>query len=110
MKLIPIVLGILLTTQVHAEGIHGGHNMSTEYLSPEQQMCYAKAMIGFDSVVNSRVGSYPEHALDLVVDDDLPEKHPMSRLSLLKTIWGAYLFKGPAHAYAVQTFAKCIAG
>ena len=104
-------LMLVISTNVFAEGINGGHNMQTDYLTKEQQLCYAKAMIGFDSVVNSRVGLYPETALDLVNGHErIPPTNPMNRISLLKTIWGAYLFKGPAHTYAVMTFANCLEG
>ena len=32
-----------------------------------ESLCYSQAMIGFDSVINSRLGVPPEHALDLAI-------------------------------------------
>jgi len=65
-------------------------------------------MIGYDSVVNSRVGSLPENALVLVVDNDFENDHPMSRINLLKTILSAYLWDGSAHSYAIKTLSNCV--
>ena len=39
-------------------------NLSTT-LTQDQQTCYSLAMVGMDSVINSRLGVLPEHVLDL---------------------------------------------
>lgn len=69
--------------------------------------CYAKAMIGYDSVINSRVGLYPEKSIH-ITNNSLPDESPLSRINLLRTIMGAYLWGGTPHAYAVKTFGECL--
>lgn len=71
-------------------------------------VCYAKSMIGYDSVINSRVGLEPELSIHITQNNPLKPKHPLSKTNLLITIMDAYLWKGPAHSYAVVTFSKCI--
>lgn len=66
-------------------------------LTETEQACYAKAMIGFDSVINSRLGVNAEHAIYLTSDE-----------KLRNIIWTAYLWKGTPHTYAVQTYTTCI--
>ena len=41
-------------------------NLSTT-LTQDQQTCYSLAMVGMDSVINSRLGVPAEHALDLAL-------------------------------------------
>ncbi len=88
-----------------------GHGMIFETGTVEQK-CYAKAMIGYDSVINSRVGVAPEHALHLARKEESP--HPASgetRYSeeLLATVLGAYLWTDSPHSYAISVFFRCAA-
>ncbi len=74
----------------------------------DQDDCFAKAMIGMDSVINSRLGVPPEHALDLTI---LPR--PTGSQSgeydndTLNVILSAYLWKDTPHTYAVRVFFNC---
>ncbi len=73
-----------------------------------QELCYSYAMIGFDSVINSRLGVPAEHALDL-------SRNPATRnyetstynTGMLKTILGAYLWDNTPHSYAIKVFFDC---
>lgn len=71
---------------------------------PEQQ-CYAFAMVGYDSVINSRLGVLPEHALQLAVT------HKVTGSSyqpyLLKVVLDAYLWQQSPHNYAVKVMYNC---
>lgn len=74
----------------------------------EQSDCFAKAMIGMDSVINSRLGVPPEHALDLTIE---PRKVDTASAEYdsytLNVILNAYLWEDTPHKYAVNVFFKC---
>jgi len=74
----------------------------------DQDGCFAKAMIGMDSVINSRLGVPPEHALDLTAK---PQKAGVDTKSFdnptLNVILAAYLWNDTPHAYAVRVFFNC---
>jgi len=76
----------------------------------EEYLCYSQAMIGYDSVINSRLGVPAEHALDLAV---LSNKRVSSTEkivysgALLKTILDAYLWSEDPHSYAIKVFYRC---
>ena len=73
------------------------------------EQCFGHAMVGFDSVINSRLGVPAEHALDMTI---LPasaagiagNKHATP---LLTVILDAYLWGGLPHDYAVNVFFDC---
>lgn len=83
-------------------------NLST-VLSDNQQACYSLAMVGMDSVINSRLGVLPEHVVDLAT---LPQSvvnvnsEPYDH-NLLNVILGAYLWKDTPHSYAIKVFYRC---
>ena len=74
----------------------------------EQSDCFAKAMIGMDSVINSRLGVPPEHALDLTIE---PTRTGAAVAEYdnhtLNVILNAYLWEDTPHTYAVNVFFKC---
>lgn len=73
-----------------------------------QERCFARAMVGMDSVINSRLGVPAEHALELSVY--LPTKNDDVRRydeDLLNVILSAYLWKESPHSYAVNVFYNC---
>ncbi len=80
-------------------------------LSGPAQRCYAVAMVGYDSVINARMGVPPEQVLELVQTRDEDGRDLVSEGLygdyLLKVIMGAYLWKQSPHAYAVDTFYRC---
>lgn len=66
-----------------------------------ESMCYAKAMIGYDSVINSRLGVKP---------DDLIERfgyRTSAEIEYIKVAMGAYKWEGSPHQYANHTFYVC---
>lgn len=71
--------------------------------------CYSQAMIGFDSVINSRLGVLPEHILKLAVLDHskLASSQLIYSRSMLKIIMNAYLWQDSPHNYAVKVFYHC---
>jgi len=75
-------------------------------LTQAQQQCYGMAMIGMDSVINSRLGVPPEHAVELTrvsgSGADAQYDYPM-----LNVMLAAYLWKGTPHAYAMNVFYNC---
>ena len=74
----------------------------------DQDDCFAKAMIGMDSVINSRLGVPPEHALDLTI---LPQQTGATSgeydNETLNVILSAYLWEDTPHTYAVRVFFNC---
>ena len=72
------------------------------------QLCYGHAMVGLDSVINSRLGVLPEDVLGLASKDPLAVAlHDKYSTYLLKIIWNAYLWEGSPHDYAVGVFYRC---
>jgi hypothetical protein len=77
-------------------------------LGGEQSDCFAKAMIGMDSVINSRLGVPPEHALDLTVQPLQTGSSTAEYDSYtLNVILAAYLWEDTPHTYAVKVFFGC---
>jgi len=73
-----------------------------------QQDCFAKAMIGMDSVINSRLGVPPEHALDLTVKSHRTStSDAIYDSKTLNVILAAYLWEDTPHDYAVRVFYNC---
>ena len=74
----------------------------------DQDDCFAKAMIGMDSVINSRLGVPPEHALDLtVLNQQTSTQADEYDNETLNVILAAYLWKDTPHTYAVKVFFNC---
>lgn len=71
------------------------------------QLCYAKAMVGMDSVINSRLGIAPEHALELSRSAIYGTPEDPYWTNLLTVILDAYLWPGAPHDYAVRVFFAC---
>ncbi len=71
--------------------------------------CFGSAMVGFDSVINSRLGVPAEHALDMAAPSAGAGAAAGNRLStpLLTVILDAYLWEGSPHDYAVNVFYSC---
>jgi len=73
----------------------------------EQSDCFAKAMVGMDSVINSRLGVPPEHALDLTAQTTPTGAAPEFDNYTLNVILNAYLWEDTPHTYAVKVFFNC---
>jgi len=75
---------------------------------PSVQRCYGAAMVGMDSVINSRIGVPPEHALDLArVSKRTPVSDELFSTELLNNVLAAYLWEGTPHSYAIKVFYDC---
>ncbi len=74
----------------------------------EEYLCYSQAMIGFDSVINSRLGVPAEHALGLaVLTNRRASSEKVYSGAILKTILDAYLWSEDPHSYAIKVFYRC---
>jgi len=76
----------------------------------KEYLCYSQAMIGYDSVINSRLGVPAEHALDLAVLGNNKQVSSTQKVysgALLKTILDAYLWSEDPHSYAIKVFFRC---
>lgn len=72
------------------------------------QRCFSAAMIGMDSVINSRLGVLPERGVE--ISKRLSEANgddSAYSTDLLKTIFNAYMWEGSPHSYAVTVFYQC---
>ena len=93
-------------------GAGAAQAFDTYPLSGEAQRCYSVAMVGYDSVINSRMGVPPERAVELVqttldANGFRQVQEGIYGDYLLRVITGAYLWQQSPHAYAVQTFYRC---
>lgn len=71
--------------------------------------CHAHAMIGFDSVINSRLGVPAERTLEVTNFNHTTSAVEKSyMLKLLRTMLGAYLWQDSPQDYYVQVFEQCI--
>ena len=99
---------IVLTVLV---GLNGPVNaqLDNSFVSPGAEWCFGSAMVGFDSVINSRLGVPPEHALNMVIVNNRGITIPINAQSteLLTVIFDAYLWQGSPHDYAVNVFYDC---
>lgn len=77
--------------------------------TPHETLCYGRAMIGFDSVINSRLGVPAEHALNLAAMTRSPamSNGVVYSKAMLNTIWDAYFWQETPHSYALKVFYRC---
>ena len=75
-----------------------------------ESSCYGQAMVGMDSVINSRLGVPAEHALGLSQNSSLHVALGNEySTSMLNTILAAYLWNDTPHSYAIKVFYACAA-
>ena len=102
MKLFKYVVLTLLLSSL--PGLAAAYNS----FGSEESDCFAKAMVGMDSVINSRLGVPPEHALDLTIE---PTKTGSTTaeydIHTLNIVLNAYLWEDTPHTYAVKVFFNC---
>lgn len=77
-----------------------------EPLEGPEEHCYGVAMVGYDSVINSRLGVPAEHALDLAELRKVSGNNGYQPF-LLKVVLDAYLWEKTPHAYAVRVMYAC---
>lgn len=112
--LVIVVVGItllLMSAAVQSFDPHGGQGLASAPLfDVRMQGCFSRAMIGMDSVINSRVGVPAEHALALSVQDVTNStREAVFDEPLLKMILSAYLWEESPHSYAIKVFYECAA-
>ncbi len=74
----------------------------------EAQDCYSMAMIGMDSVINSRMGVPAEHALPLSLKlGAVDVSESAYDKNLLIVMLSAYLWDNSPHSYALKVFYNC---
>jgi hypothetical protein len=80
----------------------------TPPLEKDAQICYGYAMVGYDSVINSRLGVPAEYALGLALKNPLKEAiEERYSINVLKIALNAYTWQGNPHDYAVQVLYNC---
>lgn len=95
----------LCATLVYAGAASGYDNFAVDEGMRE---CYGKAMIGYDTVINARLGLPPEHALALArITAEPPVDYRDYLDDTLIVMWGAYLWDGSPHNYALSVFYRC---
>ncbi len=102
MKLVSIVV-LLLVCSVNVQAFDSFAKNSGD---SKLQGCYGFAMVGMDSVINSRLGVPPEHALHLAKNIHV-SKGEIYSTTMLNNILDAYLWDDSPHAYAISVFYKC---
>ena len=71
--------------------------------------CHAHAMIGFDSVINSRLGVPAELALEVTrINHDISIDERDYMLELLTTMMTAYLWQDTPGDFYVEVFNQCL--
>jgi hypothetical protein len=111
----PVV--VLLMALIISEAAHGSDSGRAHEPMRELLQCYGLAMVGMDSVINSRLGIYPELILHLATTDphaDLASEEEVASAApystrLLRIIYEAYLWQGEPHEYATQVLSTCSA-
>jgi hypothetical protein len=80
-----------------------------EPIDGPEQHCYGLAMVGYDSVINSRLGVPPEHVIGLASLQTVGAESSSFQPYLLKVVLGAYLWEKSPHNYAVKVMYNCSA-
>ena len=75
------------------------------------ESCYAKSMVGMDSVINARMGVLPEHALTLSLKTgSISDENSTYFTDTLTIILDAYMWQDTPHSYAINVFFQCAGG
>jgi len=97
-----LIIGIILSLTV----THGWASEEPQF-SDNEEICYAEGMIGLDSVINARLGVRAEEVLVLAQISNSSATVIGYVESLLRIIYGAYLWEGDPHGYAMRIFHQC---
>lgn len=100
---------LLVSASVQAFDPHGAPgSMDATVFDARLQNCFSRAMVGMDSVINSRLGVPAEHALALSAREGQEgAQEVVYDEPLLAMILSAYLWKDSAHSYAIKVFYDC---
>jgi len=97
-----IFVGLLLTLPATAS------TDVTTTIKYDTRYCYAYAMIGEDSVINSRLGLLPEQLMELArLDSANTTTAPRYSPVLLRTILDAFLWQESPQHYAQSILHNC---
>ena len=78
-----------------------------EYPEGPVQQCYAVAMIGYDTVINSRLGIPADEAVDLARLQKSSDEGDLFAPFLLKVVLEAYMWESSPHSFAVKVMYNC---
>jgi len=76
-------------------------------LNESQQNCYSRAMVGLDSVINSRIGVPIEEAMEITRKKGNVSISDQFDKSYLMAVLHAYMWSGTPHTYAIKVFSEC---
>ncbi len=102
MKLISVVV-LFFVCSINVQAFE---SLSRASGDPKLQNCYGLAMVGMDSVINSRLGVQPDDVLHLARHLQVSMDETYST-EMLNNILDAYLWDDSPHAYAISVFYKC---
>ena len=101
----PITSLLIIATSLYANEASAFDNPPME---KDAQICYGYAMVGYDSVINARLGVPAEYALGMAAQNPAEETtNEQYSINVLKLALNAYLWPGNPHDYAVQVFYNC---
>jgi len=119
MKQAPWLIGLTIIFICYTSNAsHVSGNVLTPLAAQQStSVCYGLAMVAMDSVINSRLGVLPEHALQLALVEPgahittLEELYLADAYSplLLKIVLDAYLWERAPHEYADLVLDTCSA-
>jgi hypothetical protein len=101
-----LVLFVIISAALYA-------NQAAAFVDPpplerDAQLCYGYAMVGYDSVINSRLGVPAEYALGMALKSPVQEVDDNRySVNVLKIALNAYMWPGNPHEYAVQVMYRC---
>ena len=98
---------LLLASLMSVSTLSSAYDGPGQPISGPEQHCYGMAMVGFDSVINSRLGVLPEHVLGLAELKKVKNGIPTYQPYLLKVVLDAYLWDESPHNYAIKVMYNC---
>jgi len=78
----------------------------TSDLNAKEMRCYGLAMIGFDSVINSRSGILPQDAFPRLKDKNVELSD--EDIIIAKIVYNAFSWQGSPHTYAIKIYGNCV--
>lgn len=95
-----ILIGVFLCLPM------GSANSST--LSPQEEQCYAVAMVAYDTVINAGLGLPLDEIIDSMVENGKKsDAIDIYQDYLMLVVMDAYNWTGTPHTYAVKTLYQC---
>lgn len=96
--------GIGMLCALFSVGAYAGEHSG---LSESQQQCYSRAMVGLDSVINSRIGVPVEEAIEITRKLGQHSVSEQFDKSYLLAVLHAYMWNDTPHTYAIKVFSEC---